>query len=210
MADPPGLEILEASFGTDQHREDVTKSVKNLVKDGSLSVTVSAQTFGILDPAPGVDSKDKIAQVNVSINGGPATLFKQEEGKQIVINAPTIKKDDGPKSAGSQFTAVVWYVLVTFIGTFFTACSYSFGAYGLGSSFLGILFALVVAAISITLGVTQSNAGPFGLLWLVLGAGGLPLSIAFMICLVDPNYINFDWAKKAVEPVVEAIAPSIE
>ena len=210
MADPPGLEILEASYGNDQHREDVTASVKKLVKDGSLSFTVSAQAFGILDPAPGMS--DKVAQVNASINGGAPTLFTAEDNKQLVINAPTIKKDDGPKSAGAQFTGVVWYVLVAFIGTFFVACSYSFGAYGLGSSFLGILFALVVAAITITLGVTQSNAGPFGLLTLVLGAGGLPLSIAFMICVVDPNYINFDWAKKAVEPVVElaADAPSIQ
>lgn len=207
MADPPGLEILEASYGNDQHREDVTASVKKLVKDGSLSSTVSPQALGIIDPAPGIK---KLLQVNASINGGAPTLFTAEDSKQLVINAPTIKKDDGPKSPGAQFTAVVWYVLVTFIGTFFAFCSYSFGAYGLGSSFLGILFALVVAAITITLGVTQSNAGPFGLLTLVLAAGGLPLSIAFMICVVDPNYINFDWAKKAVEPVVEAVAPSIQ
>jgi len=207
MADPPGLEIIKATYGAEQHSEDVTKAVKGLIKDGSLNITVSPQAFGIIDPAPGIQ---KLLQVNASLNGGAPTLFTAEDSNQLVINAPTIKKDDGPKSAGSQFTAVIWYILVTFIGTFFTACSYSFGAYGLGSSFLGILFALVVAAISLTLGITESNAGPFGLLWLVLGAGGLPLSIAFMICLVDPNYINFDWAKKTIEPVVEAVAPSIE
>lgn len=207
MADPPGLEILQARYGDSMHGVRVTEEIKKLVKNGALNFTVSAQTLGVLDPAPGIK---KTCQVIVSINGGANTVFTAEDGEQIVINAPTIKKDDGPKSAGSQFTAVIWYILVTFIGTFFTACSYSFGAYGLGSSFLGILFALVVAAISITLGVTQSNAGPFGLLWLVLGAGGVPLSIAFMICLVDPTYINFDWAKKTIEPVVEAVAPSIE
>ena len=203
MADPPpGLEIVKATYGAEQYSEDVTKAVRDLIRDGSLSITVSPQAFGIIDPAPGVK---KILQVNASLNGAAPTLFSAEDSKQLVINAPTIKKDEGPKSAGSQFTAVIWYGLVAFIGTFFVVCSYSFGAYGLGSNFLGMLFALVVAGISISVGISQSNAGIPGLIILVLAAGGLPLSIAYMICLVDPNYINFDWAKKTIEPVVDAV-----
>jgi hypothetical protein len=205
MADPPpGLEIVKATYGAEQYSEDVTKAVKDLIRDGSLSLTVSPQAFGIIDPAPGIT---KILQVNASLNGAAPTLFSAEDSKQLVINAPTITKDEGPKSVGSQFTAVVWYILVAFIGTFFVVCSYSFGAYGLGSSFLGMLFALVVAIISITLGITQSHSGIAGLIVLVLAAGGLPLSIAFMICLVDPDYINFDWAKKAVVQAVTDTPP---
>jgi hypothetical protein len=205
MADPPpGLDIIKATYGAEQHSEDVTKAVKDLIRDGSLSLTVSPQAFGIIDPAPGVK---KLLQVNASLNGAAPTLFSAEDSNQLVINAPTIKKDEGPKSPGSQVTSVVWYILVAFIGTFFIVCSYYFGANGLGSNFVGILFALIVTAITITLGITQSNAGPIGLLWLVLGAGGIQLFIAFIISVFDPNFINFDWAKKTVVQAVTDTPP---
>lgn len=203
MADPPpGLEIVKATYGAEQYSEDVTKAVRDLIRDGSLSITVSPQAFGIIDPAPGVK---KILQVNASLNGAAPTLFSAEDSKQLVINAPTIKKDEGPKSAGSQVIVVIWYGLVAFIGTFFIVSSYRFGTLGLGSSFLGMLFALVVATITVTLGISQSHSGVAGLITLVIGAASIQLFIAFSISMFNPDYINFDWAKKTIEPVVDAV-----
>jgi hypothetical protein len=203
MAEPPkGLEILQASYGTQGATQDVTKETQKLIKDGSLSFTVGAQSFGILDPAPGVK---KTFQANVSLNGAPATLFTKDDGEQMVINAPTVKSEDAPKSPGSQVLGVFWYFLVALIGTFFVCCSYYFGAYGLKSSILGWIFAGVVAIVTITFGVSESTAGPLGLFVFILGVASFQASLVFIICLFNPDWIDFSWSKKVIEPAVEAV-----
>jgi hypothetical protein len=203
MAEPPkGLEILQASYGTQGATQDVTKETQKLIKDGSLSFTVGAQSFGILDPAPGVK---KTFQANVSLNGAPATLFTKDDGEQMVINAPTVKSEDAPKSPGSQVLGVFWYFLVALIGTFFVFCSYYFGAYGLKSSILGWIFAGVVAIVTITFGVSESTAGPLGLFVFILGVASFQASLVFIICLFNPDWIDFSWSKKVIEPAVEAV-----
>jgi hypothetical protein len=203
MAEPPkGLEILQASYGTQGATQDVTKETQKLIRDGSLSFTVGAQSFGILDPAPGVK---KTFQANVSLNGAPATLFTKDDGEQMVINAPTVKSEDAPKSPGSQVLGVFWYFLVALIGTFFVFCSYYFGAYGLKSSILGWIFAGVVAIVTITFGVSESTAGPLGLFVFILGVASFQASLVFIICLFNPDWIDFSWSKKVIEPAVEAV-----
>jgi hypothetical protein len=203
MAEPPkGLEVLQASYGAQGATQDVTKETQKLIKNGSLSFTVGAQSFGILDPAPGVK---KTFQANVSINGAPATLFTKDDGEQMVINAPTVKPEDTPKSPGSQVLGVFWYFLVSLIGTFFICCSYYFGAYGLKSSILGWIFAGVVTIATIAFGITESRAGPFGLFVFILGVASFQASTVFIICLFNPDWIDFSWSKKVIEPAVEAV-----
>jgi len=203
MPEPPkGLEILQASYGAQGATQDVTKETQKLIKDGSLSFTVGAQSFGILDPAPGVK---KTFQANVSINGAPATLFTKDDGEQMVINAPTVNPADAPKSAGNQVLSVFWYFLVSLIGSFFVFCSYYFGAYGLKSSGLGWIFAIIVTVVTISFGVTESQAGPFGLFAFILAVAFFQASTVFIICLFNPDWIDFSWSKKVIEPAVEAV-----
>ena len=200
MAEPPkGLEILKATYGAEQHSEDVTKAVKDLIKNGSLSLTVSPQAFGIVDPAPGVK---KLLQVNASINGAPPTLFPQEDGKQLVINAPTIKNEEGPKGPADQVSTAIWYSLVALVGTF---SSYYFGTYSLHSKILGIILALAFATASITIGSTQSQVGLAGLLMLILMPLGGMLFLVFVISVINPDWIDFSWSKKVIKPAVEAV-----
>jgi hypothetical protein len=204
MAEPPkGLEILQASYGAQGATQDVTKETQKLIKDGSLSFTVSAQSFGILDPAPGVK---KTFQANVSLNGAPATLFTKDDGEQMVVNAPTVKPEDAPKSPGSQVLGVFWYFLVSLIGTFFIFCSYYFGAYGLKSPVLGWIFAGVVTIATIAFGISESKFGPIGLLVFVIGVASFQASMVFIISLFSPDWIDFSWSKKVIEPAVEAVS----
>ena len=204
MAEPPkGLEILQASYGAQGATQDVTKETQKLIKDGSLSFTVGAQSFGILDPAPGVK---KTFQANVSINGAPATLFTKDDGEQMVVNAPTVKPEDAPKSPGSQVLGVFWYFLVSLIGTFFIFCSYYFGAYGLKSPVLGWIFAGVVTIATIAFGISESKFGPIGLLIFVIGVASFQASMVFIISLFNPDWIDFSWSKKVIEPAVEAVS----
>ena len=203
MADKPpkGLEVLQASYGAQGATEDVTKQTQKLIQNGELHFTVGAQAFGILDPAPGVK---KTFQANVSINGGSPTLFIKDDGEQVVVNAPTVQPTEPKKSPGGQALSVVWYVLVALIGTFFICCSYYFGAYGLGSPILGSILSMFVAVTTLAFGVGNSAAGPFGLLVFVLAVASIQLSVVFMITLVAPNYIDFTWAQKVAEPIIEA------
>jgi hypothetical protein len=203
---PPGLEVLQASYGAQGATQDVTKETQRLIKDGSLSFTVGAQTFGILDPAPGVK---KTFQANISINGAPPTLFTKDDGEQIVVNAPTVDTEDAPKSAGNQSLAVIWYFLVALIGSFFVFCSYYFGAYGLKSSILGWIFASIVTVATVASGVSESGAGPFGLVVFIWGVASFQAITVFIICLFSPDSIDFSYAKKQIQQVVE-VAGTIE
>jgi hypothetical protein len=200
MAEPPkGLEILQASYGAQGATQDVTKETQKLIKNGSLSFTVDPQSFGILDPAPGVK---KTFQANVSLNGAPATLFTKDHGEQMVINAPTVDPEDAPKSPGNQVLGVFWYFLVSLIGSFFVFSAYSFGAYGLKSSTLGWVFAGIVAAATLSFGIAESSAGPAGLFIFVIGVALFQATTVFVVCLFNPDWIDFSYAKKQVEEVV--------
>jgi hypothetical protein len=200
MAEPPkGLEILQASYGAQGATQDVTKETQKLIKNGSLSFTVGPQSFGILDPAPGVK---KTFQANVSLNGAPATLFTKDDGEQMVVNAPTVDPEDAPKSPGNQVLGVFWYFLVSLIGTFFVFSAYYFGACGLKSSILGWVFGGIVAASTLSFGIAESSAGPAGLFIFVIGVALFQATTVFVVCLFNPDWIDFSYAKKQVEEVV--------
>ena len=193
---PEGLKILQANYGNEQHVVDVTAAVKTLNINGSVSLTVSPQAFGILDPAPGF--ADKKLQVNASINGGPPTLFIQDEGKQLVINAPSLKEDDGPKTVNSQLLTVGWYTIVSLIGAYFAYSSYQFGEKGLGSPFLGKMFGIVIVGISLSFAVSDSNHSLYGLPSFIISIAIFQLGLAYCISLLYPDRINFNWTE-AVE-----------
>jgi len=206
MAEPPkGLEIVKASYGVQGAFTDVTEQTKKLVKDGTLSFTVSPQTLGVLDPAPGVK---KTYQVNVSINGAAPTNLTKDDGEQIVVNAPTVAKEDKKDTPGGQIMNVVFYTLASISGAYFAVSFYNFATNGLKFWILGVLGALSIVSATIAFSIAGSSFSGAGLLAFVTSIGLLQFWVVYLIELVSPNYINFDYAKKVVEPVVQTVTES--
>ena len=206
MAEPPkGLEILKATYGSDQHIEEVTATVKKLVNNGSLSLTVSPQVLGITDPAPGVK---KILQVNASINGAPATLFTAEDTKQLVINAPTVTTDKDKVSPRGDVLNVLFYILSSIIGAYLAWSFYKFGVKGLKSWIVGTVGAFVIVLSTLSFAISGSSFSGGGLITFVLGIAYTQFLIVFLISLFFPDYISFDELNKVTETVTEE-SPSI-
>jgi len=209
MAETPGLEVLKASYGVQGTFTDVTEETKKLIKAGTLSFTVSPQTLGILDPAPGVK---KTYQVNVSLNGAAPTQFTKDDGEQLVINAPTVPKDEKKDTPGDQVVNVVFYTLASIAGTYFAWSFYSFGTKGLKFWIVGVLGALAIVSSTITFSIAGSSFSGGGLIAFIIGIAYLQFIAVFLISLFFPDYISFDELNKVAEVVPETVTeetPSI-
>lgn len=202
MAETPGLEVLKASYGVQGTFTDVTEETKKLIKDGTLSFTVSPQTLGILDPAPGVK---KTYQVNVSLNGAAPTQFTKDDGEQLVINAPTVTSDEEKDSPGEQVVNVVFYTLASIAGTYFAWSFYSFGTKGLKFWIVGVLGALAIVSSTITFSIAGSSFSGGGLIAFIIGIAYLQFIAVFLISLFFPDYISFDELNKVAEVVPETV-----
>jgi hypothetical protein len=188
-----GLEVLKASYGTSQQMTDVTKEVKKLVRDdGSLSFNVNANSFGVLDPAPGVK---KTFQANISINGGNPTLMIKEDGEQFAVNIPDPTPPKQEDTTGGAISKILWYVLTALIGTYFAISYYIFGTSVVGSSILGIILAVIMASSTLTFALSSSSLGVAALIPFFLGSFIFQLLLVFAASLYDPNWINFDVLK---------------
>ena len=99
------LKVIKATYGTSEHLEDVTKVIEKLVSaKGELSFNVNPNTFGILDPAPGIK---KTFQANISINGGSPTLLTKDDGEQFVVNAPDPNPAKPDNTAGGAISQIL-------------------------------------------------------------------------------------------------------
>lgn len=192
------MEILKATYGTQGAIQDVTKETKTLVRDGQLNFTVSPAAFGILDPAPGVS---KVFQANISINKGNPTSFMKNDGEQVAINVPDLEKDSKDVSFGAQASRVIWYGLIALIGTYFTISAYKFGANGLNLPIVGIIAAAVVFCITANLAISETAVGPAGLFGLVISLAFFQVMGVYLISLVYPDLINFNWIPGFTPPV---------
>ena len=196
---PKGFEIIKATYGVEQHREDVTKEIKKMIKNDKLDFTVSPNAFGILDPAPGVK---KTLQALVSINGGSSTEIQKDDGEQFVINAPTVNKDDTTKKEPiNQVISVANYIFIAFIGGALITCFYLLGSQGMGNWYLGVALGFYALLMIISASATSGGLYTGIIISLIISFVMLVFSIAF----VNPSYINFTYAKKQVEQAVEAV-----
>jgi hypothetical protein len=187
------LKVIKATYGTSEHLEDVTKVVEKLVSaKGELSFNVNPNTFGILDPAPGIK---KTFQANISINGGSPTLLTKDDGEQFVVNAPDPNPAKPDNTAGGAISQILWYSLVSLIGTYFAVSYYIVGANLIGSSIVGVILALLMASSTITFAFSSSSLGVAGLIPFFLGSFIIQLLIVFAVSLYDPNWLNFDVLK---------------
>ena len=197
---PKGLEVIKASYGVQGAFTDVTAEVTGLVKDGQLNFTVSPATFGILDPAPGVA---KTFQANMSLNGAAPTLFTKNDAEQVVVNSPDVKPPKQDNSPMAQFQTTIWYGLMSLIGTYFIFSAYQFGTKGLGSSVVGIVFAIIVFLSTVKLALADSALGPAGLIGFVIGIAAVQIFWVFAISLFAPDFINFNWSSIPPPPIPE-------
>jgi len=172
---PKGLEITQASYGTENAMQDVTKEARKLIKDDSISFTVSAQSLGILDPAPGVK---KTFQANISINGGPPVLMTKDDKEQFVMSAPTVKTDDkDEKSDLGQAGVTVFYFFIALVGSYLAYSFYQLGSYGFSSGMVGLVLAVLVAGSYLASANSRTSASIAGLLGSTMTALILPVLI---------------------------------
>jgi hypothetical protein len=160
-----GLTILQAVYGTEQTFTDVTKEVQAMVQDGSISFQVSAQSLGILDPAPGVK---KTFQVKYTINGGKPTTLAVQDGDPFALDAPAVKQGaSGPAGATTSFMGYVWYAMMVFFGViyFFFMAGSAFSAGDALQGWTGQYSALTIGFLLLAF----MTGGTFAFLWLPVG-----------------------------------------
>lgn len=176
MSGKTGLEIVQASYGTQGNFQDVTKEIQAMVKDGNVSFTVSAQSIGILDPAPGIK---KTFQAKTITNGGLPVIVSKDDGEVFSVSAPTVK--DKPKS--KHFTNVyssVWYALIGLFTMYFAMSAYRLGTDGMHSKMIGWMLLLLAI-------VSFGYLGVFAI-----------FSIVFFYALFWPDSIDFSYAKNII------------
>jgi hypothetical protein len=176
-----GLEVITASYGVAPNFQDVTEQVKNMVKDGDLNFTVSAQELGILDPAPGVT---KTFQAKLTVNGGKPMILSKNDSEVFSVSAPPVDEpDEKPSLIGQLFTAL-YYGMAALIVMYIAKSTYYFGEQAFSSP-----GALPSSAASIfgmmMMGIVLTTYGGFGLFVVPL--------VVFAYCLYDPTGINWNW-----------------
>jgi hypothetical protein len=158
-----GLKVLKASFGVSGNFTDVTKEVSAMIGDGGLDFVVSAQSLGILDPAPGVK---KTFQAKITINDGKPTILTKEEGEQFTISAPADKsKHSGPFTSSLTVGGYIIHSLVIFVALFAVMFLFKSG-YTTGKLLVG---GGAGAGIGILLGVLSLPSAGLMLFFIVMG-----------------------------------------
>ena len=166
-----GLTIIKAIYGVQSAFQDVTTGVQALANNGEVNFTVSAQSLGVLDPAPGVK---KTFQMQYKINGGNISLLNKDDGEQVVLSVPTVVTkaaalEDIKKAP--TFTGTVGNSIWGLVVGFFTISSHWAGSVLLGSPAVGVGFALI----------TLFTHGTFGIF--------VVPAFIFAYFLFNPNYI---------------------
>lgn len=195
-----GMKVLKASYGTGTTWTDVTKETQSLIKDDNLNFTTDAQTFGILDPAPGVK---KTFQAQISINGGKPTLITKDDGEVLDLTVPktTEKKRDHVDIFSSSFG----YFILALLGVYFSYSAYKFGTFGLDYVILGYFVGGIILVLFLSAASSQSNLGFFGLLFSMPFLTGLIPLIVFSLTFIgyhffnNPNWIQFDKIPKEIK-----------
>lgn len=192
---PKGLEVVQASYGTGSTFTDVTTEVQTLVKNGDLNFTVSAQSLGILDPAPGVT---KTFQAKVIINGGLPTILTKNDGEQFTISAPTVKNTKTPTNHAFKMLNVVFYFLVSLCGAYFGYSAYLLGTNGFGSSIVGYILGAFIGGSFIAFSAASIGTGITGLIFATPSIIVMIPAIIFFYSLYSPDGLNLNYPIKNV------------
>lgn len=184
MADKK-LIITSATYGVPGvNMVDVKDKVTGLINDDTVSFTVSPDTFGIPDPAPGVIKTVKIDGTLSKV----ALHVEKNDGEQVSIN-PKVDATKPVTGPFDQIQNAIWYGVVALIGTYMACSIYYIGAKGIGNYVIGGLLAIYVGYLFMRAAFSTSGA-------LIGAVISIPVQIVFWVylySLFNPNSINFDY-----------------
>jgi hypothetical protein len=95
-----GISVQKATYGSGSSQTDVTGTVAGMIKEGVLSVPVSASALNISDPAPG---QIKTLTVTYTINSGNSNTVSEKDGGAISINAPPQRAASGLQITKAEY-----------------------------------------------------------------------------------------------------------
>ena len=176
-----GLEVITASYGVAPNFQDVTEQVKNMVKDGDLNFTVSAQELGILDPAPGVT---KTFQAKLVINDGKPMILSKDDTEVFSVSAPPVDEPVEKPTFLGQLMQALYYGIAALIIMFIAKSTYYFGRDSFSTpgelpTSTGSIFGFML------MGIVLATWGGFGVFIVPL--------VVFAYCLYNPSGVNWNW-----------------
>jgi len=190
-----GLEVVQATYGAGTTFTDVTTEVQAMVKDGDLNFTVSPQSLGIIDPAPGVI---KTFQAKVILNGGQPTILSKNDSEQFAISAPAVPDKAKPTNHASKLGIAIWYFIVGICATYFGYSSYLLGLMGFESKILGYILGAVVGGAFLLIGSAEVGLGIFAFILTLPNFMLLIALFVFLYSLYNPVGINFNYPIKKI------------
>lgn len=95
-----GIKITKAIYGTGTKTVDVTAGVSTHIRDGTLSLVVSADALNIPDPVPG---QQKILNVEYTINNGKPNAQMVKDNEMLMISAPSEIKAVGLQITKAEY-----------------------------------------------------------------------------------------------------------
>ena len=202
-----GLTVKQAMYGVGPSSwTDVTSQTQSLIQDGNLNFTVSAQAFGIIDPAPGVK---KTFQGLISINGGKPSLLTKDDTEVFDLSAPTLEKKEQPNHLSVVGTSI-FYFLASVLGVYFAYSAFLLGEKGVNSYLFGIILGTIILGAYVSFGAADVGLGIFGLL---ISTPSLIFSLLFVVFVVlcyDLNFIDFSYLKTAEVKSLDALVSGTE
>lgn len=95
-----GIQITKALYGTGSTTVDVTKAVSSHIKDGTLNLTVTADSLNVTDPAP---NQQKTLDVTYTINGGSSMGQMVKDNEVLLIAAPPAREATGLEITKAEY-----------------------------------------------------------------------------------------------------------
>lgn len=95
-----GIQITKALYGTGSTTVDVTKAVSSHIKDGTLNLTVTADSLNVTDPAP---NQQKTLDVTYTINGGSSMGQMIKDNEVLLIAAPPAREATGLEITKAEY-----------------------------------------------------------------------------------------------------------
>jgi len=95
-----GIQITKALYGTGSTTVDVTKAVSSHIKDGTLNLTVTADSLNVTDPAP---NQQKTLDVTYTINGGSSMGQMVRDNEVLLIAAPPAREATGLEITKAEY-----------------------------------------------------------------------------------------------------------
>lgn len=95
-----GIKILNAVYGSGSKTVDVTSAVASHIQDGELNLTVTPDSLGVENPAPGEYNQ---LTVTYTINNGDKNTSTTADNGVLMISAPPARKAVGLQIDSAEY-----------------------------------------------------------------------------------------------------------